>query len=393
MAPNVTEVRDSAFEGCPNLKEVDLGNVTKIGECSFWRCRSLLHLRLPRTITEVGARAFLFCRKLKQLDFSNVAEIKIGEGAFASCESLVRLCIPHTLIELGDFAFEECSGLKEVYLGNVIKIGVCAFESCFSLVSLNLPPSVAEIGRGAFRDCLFLKELDLSHLGLLKIEKETFKGCILLESLALPNTLLVIEKQAFHTCDELQNLTIPPTLKEIGESAFQGCRSLVAVHFGQGVHHVGDQAFDDCISLGSINIAPNSFVIEWGDDPSCTLAKGTSFPSADGGVERTVISRYLGQSKRFLAEVEEKINGILGRQDRTKEEKLDMIRSMITHVKMVDAATCLELALLKSSMDREWNLTSAPITRKRRRETRVCSRVICGAEIIIPNVLRFLDGS
>ncbi|KAL7545695.1 hypothetical protein ACHAWF_009045 [Thalassiosira exigua] len=353
-------------------------------------CDSLVHLRLPRTVTEVGDRAFLFCEELKEIDFSNVTEIKIGEGAFAACESLARLCIPGTVIELGDYAFDACSGLKEVDLGNVIKIGVCAFERCVSLVSLNLPPSVVEIGRGAFCNCESLKELDLSHLGLLKIERETFNECRLLESLALPNTLLVIGKHAFQACHELDNLTIPSTLKDIGESAFQGCRSLRAVHFGQGVHHVGEGAFNDCTSLDSIKIAPNSFVIEWGDYPSCALAEDTLIPTFDGGAERTVVSGYLGQSECFLAEIEEKINGILGRQDRTKEEKLELIRGMIAHVKMVDATTCLELALLKASMDREWNLTSAPVTRKRRRETRDSSRVICGAEIIIPNVLLFL---
>ncbi|KAL7528263.1 hypothetical protein ACHAWF_002501 [Thalassiosira exigua] len=315
-----------------------------------------------------------------------------------------------------DAAFWRCLNLKEVDLGNVTEIGRGAFQRCTSLAHLTLPRTVIEIGAQAFFRCEALVEVDLSHLELLAIGPGAFEKCTQLKSLIFPSTLVAIKLRAFSNCDSLQsvafhhglenigygafeycdkleNLIIPSTLKDIGKSAFQGCKSLRAVHFCEGVHHVGKGAFNECTSLGSINIARNSFVIEWGDDLSCALAEGTSIPSDDGGVERTVVSGYLGQSERFLVEVEEKINRILDRQDRIKEEKLELIRSMVYHVKMVDATTCLELALLKASMDKERNLASAPITRKRRREKRDNLRVICGAEIIIPNVLRFLYSS
>ncbi|KAL7529029.1 hypothetical protein ACHAWF_007585, partial [Thalassiosira exigua] len=300
-------------------------------------------------------------------------------------------------------------------LGNVTKIGSGAFDHCTSLDHLPLPSTVIDIGLGAFRHCKALVEVDLSHLELLKIRPSTFTGCNLLKGLTLPSTLVAIEDHAFFSCGalrrvelpnglqkvgddafsfcgELEILTIPSTLVAIGKRAFGGCLSLRTVEFGQGVHHVGEGAFDECLSLDGIKIPQNAFVIEWGDDTSCVMVEDTTFPLEDEDVERTVVSGNLGQSEHLLAEVEEKINIILGRHC-TIEEKLGQIRSMIFHVKMVDATTCLELALLKANMEKEQNLTAAPITRKRRRETRESSRVICGAEIVIPNVLSFLDGN
>ena len=105
---------------------------------------------------------------------------------------------------------------------------------------------------------------------------------------------------------------------------------------------------------------------------------------------KTVVKwTVLGQSGRILSEVEEKINGILEGQMREQTTKLETIRKMIHHVKVVDATTCLELALLKRNMDRK---------RSAQRGTTDClalnnSRITSVAEIIIPNVLLFVDDS
>ncbi|KAL7525521.1 hypothetical protein ACHAWF_001396, partial [Thalassiosira exigua] len=217
--------------------------------------------------------------------------------------------------------------------------------------------------------------------------------CESLRRVELHNGLQKIGHGAFEDCIKLKSLTVPSTLMDIGKNAFQDCVALRTVEFGQGVHHIREGAFDECTTLGGIEIPPNAFVIEWGDVHRCELAEDTFIPSADGDVERTVVSGNLGQNEHLLAEVEEKINGILGQQDCTQEEKLGQIRSTIVHLKMVESTTCLELTLLKASMDKERNLAVAPVTQKRRRETRENYRVTCGSEIIIPNVLKFLDGS
>ncbi|KAL7528774.1 hypothetical protein ACHAWF_002697 [Thalassiosira exigua] len=219
-----------------------------------------------------------------------------------------------------------------------------------------------------------------------------FSNCTSLQRVELHNGLQKIGHRAFSNCDQLETLIIPSSVMAIGKGAFEGCASLSTDEFGQGVHHVQQAAFDGIYSQ-RIKIPTTSFVIEWGDYPSCALAEDPFIPSADGGVERTVVSGNLGQSEHLLAAVEEKINGILDRQDCTKEEKLGEIRSMIVHVKMAEATTCLELALLKASMDKERNLAAVPTTRKRRRVTKESYRVTCGAEIVIPNVLLFFYGS
>jgi len=83
-------------------------------------------------------------------------------------------------------------------------------RGCEVLVSVTIPNSVTSIGDWAFCDCTKLT------------------GVI------IPNSVTRIEQFAFHHCTSLTNVTIPDSVTSIGSAAFFGCESLTSVTF-QGV--------------------------------------------------------------------------------------------------------------------------------------------------------------
>ncbi|KAL7551530.1 hypothetical protein ACHAWF_014716 [Thalassiosira exigua] len=283
VAQNVDEIEcGGVFFGCENLREVDLGNVTKIGAFAFFACSSLAHVFLPPHVTEISAMAF------------------------DDCSGLVRV--------------ELCEGLQI--------IGNAAFEYCWSLEQINFPRTLTEIGDEAFVLCKALKQV------------------------ALPEGLRKVKRSAFVNCTSLEVLTVRSNFTDIGKSAFFGCGSLRAIQFCEGIHHIASDSFENCTSLRSVSVPPSSFLIEWGNAPNCRLLRSSTIPPYVDGHDRTVVSGKLGgMSLQLLSEAEERINGLIGQQDQTMEEKLDQLRGSIAHFKMLDATTCLELAIRKADIE------------------------------------------
>ena len=141
---------------------------------------------------------------------------------------------------IGEKAFYECAGLKTVAFEEgtqLVSIDREAFRFCNNLVSIAIPNSVTSIGAFAFRECGALR------------------------TVTIPTGVTALEEGVFQFCSGLEEITIPDNVTEIHNSAFNGCESLTNVSISQGVQTVGIQAFMDCISLSSITF--NGTVEEW----------------------------------------------------------------------------------------------------------------------------------
>ena len=58
---NVTEIQENAFSECDNLEEVvfEKGSRLKtIGKCTFYNCKKLKSIQLPRALERIGAECF-----------------------------------------------------------------------------------------------------------------------------------------------------------------------------------------------------------------------------------------------------------------------------------------------------------------------------------------------
>ena len=183
------------------------------------------------------------------------------------------------------------------------------------------------------------------------IGEATFWWCTSLREVVFCEGLNEIGNEAFRACNLLQSVTIPSTVATIGERAFVNCTSLRAVRFDEGIHHIKQRAFERSNSLRSINIPPNSFGIDWSDVPRCRLLQDLTISPLIGLAGQTIVSGKLGASPHRSAEVERQINAIIGRQNESKEEKLELVRDFIGHFKMVDATTNLMLTIRKARID------------------------------------------
>ena len=136
---SVTEIGESAFEGCTSLASVIIpDSVTKIGYSAFRDCTSL------KSVTTVDGISTIEESSLKNR--INARDVDIEEDGIASC------------------AFIGCINLESVIVGkNITCIGWGAFQDCTNLTNITIPTSVTSIGYGAFYNCS--KMTDVYYLG------------------------------------------------------------------------------------------------------------------------------------------------------------------------------------------------------------------------------------
>jgi hypothetical protein len=141
--PAAVSIAESAFNTCPELKEVYLPRVSTLGGDVFAGCSRLEAVSLP-AVTEIPSRAFANCVTLASLSLPVVQ--KIGQSAFDSCSALTTLSLP-AVTEIDLRAFYGASSITEISMPQVKTIGNEAFSGCTALKILRLEdadPSVAE---------------------------------------------------------------------------------------------------------------------------------------------------------------------------------------------------------------------------------------------------------
>ena len=205
-------------------------------------------VEIPYFVDSIGKDAFKFAskvktvicnKKLKNIDagafiYSGIEKIElpnslrcIEERAFNGCQ-IKSVTIPPKVRVIGDYAFSSAS-LKSVTLSEGIeKIGVGAF-SVTSLSHVDFPQSLKEIGDSAFENCRELKTTNIDKSNVQTIRASAFKGCVLLDNIVLPESLISIGMNAFYGCDVLKHVYIPASVLEVGNQAFKKCPNLVSL--------------------------------------------------------------------------------------------------------------------------------------------------------------------
>lgn len=121
-----TALADWSFIGSTVLEQIDLGNVTEIGEDCFYYCTSLKSVTIPEGVTELKGAAFAYCLSMEEAQLPSTMK-KLGNHCFYSCAKLKKLELPDGLTTLGD----QC------------------LYNCVALLQLNVPGSITEIGEQA----------------------------------------------------------------------------------------------------------------------------------------------------------------------------------------------------------------------------------------------------
>lgn len=195
------EIGTSAFNGCPNLATVELGDgVISIGKNAFLRCTALTSITIGDHVTSIGDGAFNGCTALETAN--------IGSGT------------------IGASAFQNCSRLANVTLGDgVTSIGANAFLRCKALTSMNIGSSVGIIENYAFSGCEALEEVTISAA---QIGNQAFRSASALKKVTLGDGVEAIPAGAFSLCGMGNENNSPELYLKAGTWTSNGQKTIVA---------------------------------------------------------------------------------------------------------------------------------------------------------------------
>lgn len=272
----------SAFNGCTHLTNVTLpeGMVTIPMEC-FKATTGLANIILPQSINSLEEGAFSGSGLSGSMDlfaYSNLVSIKTS--AFAGT-NLSEVKLPNSLTELGERAFENCGLLKEITIPSKISVlNQLTFSKCISLENVVFIPSgqdngvnnynLHEIMTKAFYGCTGLTNVQfLQNLNkLTAIGAQAFSYCSVkdgtnkdeygqqaykgIQSVLLPESLVVLGQEAFSNCYSLQMMTIPNKVTTLENKTFLNCYNLKDVKLSNILTTIGANCFENCMSLNDM---------------------------------------------------------------------------------------------------------------------------------------------
>ena len=263
----------------------------------------------------------------------------ITRGAFRECYNLVSVEM-HDGVEIIEvYAFDHCTSLRIIKLPGVRVIGANAFNNCQSLESVEFGDKLERIGESAFAFT------SLRHVKLPKIrviESRAFKSCEQLMEVELSEDLETIGCFVFYNCP-FRRITMPLKGNLLGNNyVFNGCDDLSTVHLVGGIH----------------NTISSLLLDSWRDKMNDKIDRiNRKLPHTLDRNKTITIRQWMGRVLKRITHYKSKHYALL---------KEDM--------------TLLELALWKVSLP---NVDAAA--------GRDEARVTCGANIIIPHVLSFLN--
>ena len=109
---------------------------------------------------------------------------------------------------------------------------------------------------------------------VLSIGSHTFRGCVNLTKVTIPDTVVVIGENAFSGCKSLKEVALPDSLKEISDSLFAGS-GIESIEFPAGLTSIGSSAFSKS-SLIRVDIPDSVTTIgmaAFAECPNLTYAK------------------------------------------------------------------------------------------------------------------------
>ena len=161
-------------------------------------------------------------------DMTVPGSIKVFDGAFQNMDKLTAL------------TFEE--GVEEI-------AGNSMLRGCEALTVLNLPSSLKRITQpAAFSGASALESVTLPE-GLVVSEGSLFDKCTSLKSVDLPASMTEIPSSTFSGCTSLTKVTAKSPITSIGSSAFNGCSALVEIPSLSQVSTIDSYAFNECEEL------------------------------------------------------------------------------------------------------------------------------------------------
>ncbi len=183
-----------------------------------------------------------------------------------------HVVIPDGIEYIEANAFKDCSLVTRITIPeSVKKLGwTSVFEGCISLQNVVLPNTIIELPSECFKNCISLETVKLPE-NLVSIAYEAFKGCSNLKKITLSSKISALGASCFEGCISLSNISIPPSLTKICCNLFSGCQSLEEILIPPKIYNIGLNAFKDCTSLVKVSIKNEYITISPTAFIGCTL--------------------------------------------------------------------------------------------------------------------------
>ena len=341
--------------------------VGKIGEGCFIGNVDILSVVIPSSVTNIGGYAFCNCTNLVSVTFGEGLAV-ICSGAFANCKKLKSVSLPASLKNLGEHiakdrsrygiypeGYEKYAGYALRFLENWEEIsqsdGIVSECSDGILSVLRLMPegsmpedygvvdfvgyrveagaahtatetvsggawyttvdrdkiaaaaSYHNIALGVFEGCSSLEDVSLCE-GLSMVGAATFRDCVSLHELMIPQSVVSIGGYCEHKIDYVQTSVAYTNCAtcvnlEIGGFA-DGCVNLAYVSLPLGLEYLGPKAFAGCTSLKSIDLPDTLTYLAEGMFTGCINLEDGILPTSlelIGGYKTHNSFAYMGAEK------------------------------------------------------------------------------------------------
>lgn len=178
-------------------------------------------------------------------DSNNRNELHIIENEEDKAGDVEELSVPYGTLFVKPHTLKDYPFVKYVNIPSTVTT-IC--ENAFrdsQLESIIIPNSVIMIGENAFSGCSNLKYIIIPN-SVKTIGNSAFSGCHNLVSIDLPNSITSIGNDVFNHCYKLSNIHIPNSVTSIGKGSFIGCSELEMINIPNSVTSIGDSAFWEC---------------------------------------------------------------------------------------------------------------------------------------------------
>ena len=271
-----------------------------------------------------------------------------------------------------------------------------AFQGRHQLISVDFHDGVEMIEEQAFDGCGLLRSIKL--LGVKIVKRMAFLCCFGLTDIEFGDKLETIENSAFNKT-ALRKVKMP-SVRTIGQWAFAWCRELSDVECGEALETLEQYSLIGCSKLKRIVLPLKSGLIGGGAFDNCHKLMEVDLV---GGIHQTVASLHMESWRNEMTDEINRINQVLPNTYKTEaiqqwmestvqllDERKDEHRKVLK-----EATTLLELALWKTNLDDDGgdrlDREGVRITRGSRKKARKETYVTSGANVVIKNVLPFLQ--
>lgn len=236
----------SSVIGCLNSIDTDclvLKDVKRICRNSFWNCKGIRKIVLPKTLESIGYNPFVSCSNIEFESYSK--NYVVYNNALYTADKSKLVCYP-TKYAIGDIhlpdevitlergAFSGCDKMTNIHLHNASIISKTCFTNCNSLEKVYCSDLITYIGEWAFAHCSNLKEISV------------YKDCFIDNNATLnSNVNIKIREELSNYVVESDNLY---TLKSMTKSYRGKIKSiLIDPPYNSHIDYIGyKDAFNGC---------------------------------------------------------------------------------------------------------------------------------------------------